>query len=183
MMTEEKKLTDAERLQEIGRGAYASIAAMVAALNCDYDRLEQLRDEREGLHSMVEDAEDHEKGDARAELAQWDEDNGDELEALKSDAGDCADRDDAVIRILDDALSVEVRSGWTPSGDTLTAEEFCILITAGGPAVRILGELDEYGEPRRAWLEVQDWFQPWTRYFNAEQSVLLEYARCFYFGE
>jgi hypothetical protein len=147
-----------DNLKEIGRDAYASIVAMVEALECDYARLEELRD-REELD------------DEREELA--------ELEAA---AGDCADRDDAERRILDDALSVEVRSGWTPCGDTLTAEEFCILIATGGPAVRIRGELDEYLEPRRAWLEVQNWGTPWTQYFGAEQAVLLDYARCFYFG-
>jgi hypothetical protein len=39
------------------------------------------------------------------------------------------------------------------------------------------------GEPHRAWLEVQDWGTPWTRYFDIEQDTLLAYARCFYFGE
>ena len=65
----------------------------------------------------------------------------------------------------------------------MEAAEFCILLTTGGPAVRIRGELDEYNEPRRAWLEVQDWFLPWTEYVCADSDVLLNYARCFYFGE
>ncbi len=147
-----------DNLKEIGRDAYASIVALVEALECDYDRLEELRD-REEL-------------DEREELA--------ELEAA---ADGCADRDDAVIRILDDALSVEVRSGWASPGDTLTAGEFCILISTGGPAVRIRGELDEHLEPRRAWLEVQDWGTPWSQYFDASQETLLTYARCFYYGE
>jgi hypothetical protein len=74
------------------------------------------------------------------------------------------------------------------------AEEFNILLATGGPAVRIVGELDQ-GEPSRAWLEVQDWFTPWTEYVGttsksdpgmlenqASQDVLLTYARQFYFG-
>lgn len=149
-----------DTLKEIGRDAYASIVAMVEALNCDYDRLEELRD--------------------REEL---DDDEREELSELEAAADGCADRDDAVVCILDDALSVEVRSGWTPCGDTLTAEEFCILISTGGPAVRICGELDEHFEPRRAWLEVQDWGTPWSQYFDASQETLLTYARCFYYGE
>ena len=60
--------------------------------------------------------------------------------------------------------------------------EFCILLSTGGPASRIRGELDN-GEPCRAWLEVQDWGTPWTQYFDIEQDTLLAYARCFYFGE
>ncbi len=183
MMTEEKKLTDAERLQEIGRGAYASIAEMVAALNCDYARLEELRDERDALEADADTAEGDDKDEARKALASWQDVDGEDLADLEAAAGDCEDREEAERRIREDALSVEVRSGWTTLGDTLTADEFCILLTTGGPAVRILGELDEYGEPRRAWLEVQDWSQPWTRYYDAEQPVLLDYARCFYFGE
>jgi hypothetical protein len=148
------------QLKEIGRNAYASIVAMVEALECDYARLEELRD--------------------REEL---DDDEREELAELQATAGDCADREDAERRIHDDALSVEVRSGWASPGDTLTAEEFYILIATGGPAVRIRGELDEYCEPIRAWLEVQDWGTPWSQYFDASQEMLLTYARCVYCGE
>ena len=149
-----------ETLKEIGRASYASIAEMVAALNCDYDRLEELKDSEELTEAETEESID-----------------------LEKDAGECRDRDDALQRIHDDALSVEIRSGWTAHGDTLTAEEFCILITTGGPAVRIRGELDESLEPRRAWLETQNWGTPWTQYFDADQETLLDYARCFYFGD
>jgi hypothetical protein len=149
-----------DNLKEIGRNAYASIVALVDALECDYARLEELRD--------------------REEL---DDDEREELAELQATAGDCADREDAERRIYEDALSVEVRSGWTPRGYTLTAEEFCILISTGGPAVRIRGELDEHLVPRRAWLEVQDWGTPWSQYFDASQETLLTYARCFYYGE
>jgi hypothetical protein len=149
-----------DNLKEIGRDAYASIVAMVETLECDYARLEELRDCEE-----LDDAE-------REELA-----------ALELEADGCADRENAEQRIFEDALSVEVRSGWKPRGDTLTAEEFCILISTGGPAVRIRGALDEHFEPRRAWLEVQDWGTPWTQYFDASQETLLTYARCFYYGE
>jgi hypothetical protein len=152
-------MTTCPELKETGRLAYASISEMVAALNCDYDRLEELKDVEELTESESE-----------------------ELIDLEKDAGECADREEAEQRIQEDALSVEVRSGWASVGDDLTAEEFCILITTGGPAVRIRGELDENCEPRRAWLEVQNWGTPWTQYFGAEQAVLLDYARCFYFG-
>ena len=37
-------------IEEIGKPAFESIADMVAALNCDYDRLEELRDEREDFN-------------------------------------------------------------------------------------------------------------------------------------
>lgn len=147
-------------LKEIGKLAYESIAEMVAALDCDYDRLDELKDS-ESL----------------------DEAEKEELAELLDAADDCKNRDEALEVIQEDALSVEVRSGWAPVGDCLQAEEFAILITTGGPAARIRGELDEYRQPARAWLEVQDWGTPWTRYYDASQDVLLTYAQCFYFGE
>lgn len=147
-------------LKEIGKLAYESIAEMVAALDCDYDRLDELKDSE-----SLDDAE-------KEELAE-----------LLDAADDCKNRDEALEVIQQDALSVEVRSGWAPVGDCLQAEEFAILIATGGPAARIRGELDEYRQPARAWLEVQDWGTPWTRYFDASQDVLLAYAQCFYFGE
>lgn len=149
-------------VEEVGAPAYASIVEMVAALECDYDRLEELRDERD------EDAE---------ELDEL------ELAELETAAGECADADEARQRIEKDVLSVEVRSGWTTPGEPMEAEEFCILLTTGGPAVRIRGELDEHNEPYRAWLEVQECGEPWTKYFPANGDTLLTYARCFYFGE
>lgn len=86
--------------------------------------------------------------------------------------------------IEENALSVEVRSGWVSPGSTeMKAEEFNILLCTGGPAVRIRGELDQYGEPDRAWLEMQDWFVPWSQVFDIEQDTLLDYCRVFYFGE
>lgn len=176
-----------DRLKETGRRAYAAIDEMVTALNVAYNRLMKLREERQALLDMIADAEPDEKADARAELAQWDEENGDELEELKADAGDCEDREDAERCIQEDALSIEVRSGWyNPSEsdeDDRKPTEFFILLTIGGPTVRIRGALDEHCEPYRAWLEVQDWFQPWAEYEDADESVLLEYAHCFCFGE
>jgi hypothetical protein len=130
-LTEEMNMTIGEKYAElmtIGEGAYAAIAEMVAALECE---------------------------------------NEDE---------------EARERIEEDALSVEIRSGWQPLGETLEPAEFCITLTTGGPAVRIIGELSD-GEPSRARLEVQDWFTPWTEYRAADSDVLLAYCQCFYFGQ
>jgi len=120
---------------------------------------------------------------SRADNDGMDESDFDDLTDLEDAAGDCESEDDARTRIKKDALFVEVRSGWVTQGEELTAFEFNILITTGGPAVRIRGELNEHNEPHRAWLEVQDWYLPWTEYVGADQGVLLDYARCFYFGE
>lgn len=84
-------------------------------------------------------------------------------------------------------LSVEIREGWLEPGDGASLEptEFRILLSTGGPALRIMGELN-HGEPSRCWLEHQDWGTPWTRYFSrsAERaSALLWFASLFYYGE
>lgn len=95
------------------------------------------------------------------------------------------DAEEAEEYIHEDALSVDVRdSQWKTPGEAEYNNEFQILLCSGGPAVRIMGELDEYQEPRRAWLEFQDWGIPWTEYHgeNASQETLLTYARQFYFG-
>jgi hypothetical protein len=187
-MTADK--TERDWVSEIGKPAYESIAEMVAALECDYDRLEELRDERKDLIAEAEEAKEAEADDqsptraneALAALDAWDTENLTELQELEKAAGECKDADDARERIEEDALSVEVRSGWVCVGEEMTPEDFAILLTTGGPAVRIRGELDEHGEPYRAWLEVQDWGKPWSQYFQAEQDTLLTYARCFCFA-
>jgi len=107
-----------------------------------------------------------------------------------------AERDEEVERAIhEDALSVEVRSGWYTPGDRCDRmankpAEYCILLCTGGPACRIVGQLSEHGEPETATMEVQDWGTPWTPIrpmvgpddYNSE-PVMLAYARCFYFGE
>jgi hypothetical protein len=167
--------------EKIGKPAYEIIAEMVAALRCDYERLQQLRDERDNYEPAPIGV-----GDPAAHTATWAEANhhdAEELADLEAAAGDCSDRDAAEQRIQEGALSVEVRSGWTTPGEEMEAEEFKILLSTGGPAVQIAGDLNDHGEPSRARLEVQDWFKPWTEYVPADQGVLLAYARCFYFGE
>jgi hypothetical protein len=93
-------------------------------------------------------------------------------------ADDCEET--ARDRIEEDALSVRVFGERTAGG--WTADRYELLLTTGGPAVRIVGDLCD-GEPHSARLEVQDWFQPWTEYHDADPAILLEYAACFYFGE
>ncbi len=121
---------------------------------------------------------------------------------------------DAINAIQESVLSVEVRSDWyvpgtagkwrndTPRGQTLDSPaEYRILLTWGGPAAQLTGELSEHGEPETARLEFQDWGTPWTEIsprslaitstspdpsFNAiekARTYLLDFARQFYFGE
>lgn len=182
-MCKDDSTTREERLQDVGRNALASIREMVTALECDYDRLQELRDERDGY--TVDDDEDGELGPDMWGAANPDE--AEELRGLEDEAacGDvdhpCDDQDDARQRIEEDALSVRV-FGERTDGEW-SADRFELLLATGGPAVRIMGELSD-GEPTRAWLEVQDWGTPWTEYYETGVGdVCLAYSRCFYFGE
>lgn len=139
-MTTTQKKTDAERLDQIGRTAYAAILAEVEALSA-----------------------------ARA--------------AHDDDA-----EERATETIREGALSVLVRDGWRDPGprdpnETDGPEEYEVLITTGGPAVRIRGKLGRWCEPETAALEVQDWWLPWTEYREADPAVLLAWVACFCFGD
>lgn len=156
-------------LMKVGKSAADSLRCMVAALECDYDRLEELRLKSKEFEN------EHGYKSANAALAE-----------LELAAGECTSREDAEQRIQEDALIVECRGDWySPAGegDDGVPVEFKILLSTGGPATRIMGELRD-GEPHRAWLEVQDWGTSWTNYHEEGLAdVLLTYSRCFYFGE
>jgi hypothetical protein len=177
--------TKEDNLHSIGKCAMASIREMVDALECDYDRLTDLRDERDSYEPS-----DGEERLTQTECAtnaeQWAFDNSEEAEelaALEADAGECTDREDAEQRIHDDPMSLEYRSGWCASKEEMEPEEFVLLLTTGGPAVRIIGEVSD-GEPDRPRLQTQDWGTSWTDYFGGEDhsddcEALLTYCRCF----
>jgi hypothetical protein len=146
--------------EEQAAAQYSSIVRMLAAIECDYDRLTELRASAEALEDLTD--------EEREELAE-----------LEDAAGECRDEDDARQVIQEDPLEVQVRSDWTNPGETLEAGEFMILLCTGGPAVRIVGELNR-GEPCRAWLEYQDWGTPWTQWFGDSSDTLCEYAANFF---
>lgn len=142
----------------------ARIADMVAALNCDYDRLVELEYDSYELDDE--------------ELA--------ELRELERIANGCESEDEARERIEQDAWAVGVRTDWySPGTANVTPEQFYILLCTEEPAVRIMGELDKFGQPIEAWLEYQDWGTPWTKRVNSQgdMETLITYAECFYFGD
>lgn len=113
-----------------------------------------------------------------------------ELAETLRDAIESNDRDaiEAAERAIDeDPLEIRVRSGWhCPGEQPGKPEEFEILLSTGGPAMRIRGQLDYYGQPETFHVEVQDWFQPWQSFgINADQGDLIRdyYLSQFYFGE
>lgn len=93
--------------------------------------------------------------------------------------------DAAQQRILDDPLSVETRGGWHTLGHRSPDEEFKILLCTGGPAVRLIGELDQYMQPSSVRLEYQDWGTPWTEYPLSEEDekAVLAYCCEFCYGD
>jgi hypothetical protein len=166
---------DEDRAREQAQAQVESICDMVAALECDYDRLTELCDEQASWEHGPED---------------WIEANPDlasELADLQSAAGDCESQEDAGQRIDEDPLSIEVRSDWhAPGADDEGPSEYLILLCTGGPAVRIVGDLGPYCQPSSARVEYQDWFTPWTELVDItseQREALLTYASHFYYGE
>ena len=94
-----------------------------------------------------------------------------------------------------EALSVEFRSGWTSNPEEMKPEEFKILLSWGGPACRIIGNLDQYSQPTDIEIQYQDWGTPWEslqlnpHYAGLNVNItddieaLKWFCSCFYFGE
>ena len=174
--------TEQNWIDEVGKPAYDAIAEMVAALQADRERLEELREERDGYDP--DDYAEFQPGDKQA-VELWAERFPDEAEelteleaAVKLD-GEEVDEETARERIEEDPLSLRIFGERT--GGEWEATSYELLLGTGGPAVRFVGDLDGDGATS-ARLEVQDWFKPWTEY-PADEDVLLTYAGCFYMGE
>jgi hypothetical protein len=125
---------------------------------------------------------------ARDNAQAWSQDIADMVAALAPDAG-C---DDAQEAIQEAPLSVEVRSGWyRPCDASPEPMEYQILLSTGGPELRITGQLGAHGEAGSAHMEYRDWGTPWTRYhpplhselFDSHNADVLTFAQQFYFGE
>ena len=148
-----------------------TIIEMVEAYEMDWERFEEMKEEREhfkeeGLHTELLNLEE-----------EWEE--------LSGIAGDYEDQDSVREAMLDNALSVETRTDWSTNPYDNEPAEFRILLCCGGPSVEIQGELNEYGEPSYAWIQYQDWGTPMTRLDISpnDWDTLLTYCNVFYFGQ
>jgi hypothetical protein len=134
-------------------------------------------------HTEEKQADDRGRSQAQAQL----ESIREMIDALNAaEEVDDSDAIDAARQTIEeDALSVEVRSGWHSPGGESEPEEYRILLCTGGPAVQIIGDLNEHMEPSRARLMYQDWFTPWQELILDEDgyAALRRYAGVFYFGE
>jgi hypothetical protein len=110
----------------------------------------------------------------------WYQDIAQLVAALENDD----ERENAEQQIQEGPLSVMVRDGWhMPGGDTCEGpEEYEILLSTGGPALRLYGKIGDHNEPVTAELQAQDWGTPWTCVPDCDEEVLLAYAQQFYFG-
>ena len=114
----------------------------------------------------------------------------DGAETVKVEGETFTDPDDIRDRATEQALSVEVRSDWHPPGadlESASMSEYRVLLSTGGPALQLTGDLDQWCEPQNALLQYQDWFTPWCDYEPEDledlDDALLWFAGCFYFGE
>lgn len=111
-----------------------------------------------------------------------------EAKAVLKEHGYDGTNHDTVADAIHDAMFEAPLEISRPSEDPEDDETygFCILLTTGGPALRIVGELNQWEEPARCWLEMQDWGTPWTRYYNrsTERATALKwFAGLFYYGQ
>lgn len=83
-------------------------------------------------------------------------------------------------------LEVTIRTDWHAVGaEDSKPTHYQILLSTGGPATRIVGELSQYGEAVTAAIEHQDWFTPWLAFgiTAGVEATLTRFAQQFYFGD
>ncbi len=110
--------TEKNHAEENAKAWASTICSLVAALDCDYGRLEELRDERADISG---DEERMALGEGKEALASWDAENGEELKELTAaatiDGDEMKDAEAVRERIQESPLSVQVRSGWHNPGE------------------------------------------------------------------
>ena len=178
-------MTTENHAEKQARAQAESIATMVAALECDYTRLNELREDLETACFDESQSTDPNPRGWISEVASNAEHTyhttATEFIELETAAGECTSEDEARSRIEEDPLSVEIRSGWANSRAEFEPEEFRIVLCTGGPHVEILGDLDR-GEPSRPRILYRDWGTS-GELFDFDREAVLTYCRVFYFGE
>ena len=108
--------------------------------------------------------------------------------AFYETSGDYENADSMREQIQDSVLSVRIRDEWrSPGDDEHEPAEYEILLSTGGPALRIYGQLEAHCQPGEfPELQWQDWGTPWTRYCDStdeEDEAIRRFVSCFYFGD
>ena len=170
----------------------SEITALLAAEDMDWERWEEAKEEMSNVHSDIEESREeirttvvtdelNKLNEALSALLATEDALRQELAEFDCIRKDYESQDDVATAISEYPLSIEVSSGWTLLSEELVPEKFCILLQTGGPAVRIIGDLDEYREPDRAWLEYQDWGTPWKTFVSSSNAPLY-FVRKFLFA-
>jgi hypothetical protein len=146
----------------------------------------------ESIHALEQDAQRAENGDldkseARAIYARHDR------EGLRFNETEVQEMLEGVAAEM--PLSVLVRGGWHTPGEPRAEQpaEYEILLTTGGPGLRIIGELNQHCEPIDAHMQWQDWGTPWTDLHMGDvpdalgtpsqvDDLVLMFASHFYYG-
>jgi len=105
---------------------------------------------------------------------------------LDYDGSEVNDDDELRERVQEEALSVQVRGPFHDPGAKVEDDEFEILLSTGGPALRIIGDLGRFNQPERPKMEWQDWGTAWTFFYSDledYEDALTWFCSCFYFGE
>lgn len=108
--------------------------------------------------------------------------------SVAAESQDYATMDEHADWALESALDVQVRESWHGIGQAEEPSEFLILLTTGGPACRIWGELNQYAEPGEPdcllRFEHQDWGTDWVPVIltEFERNAVQWFAQRFYFG-
>jgi len=99
--------------------------------------------------------------------------------------GEVLTEEKIITRIQELPLSLEIQSCWHSPGQTAIEGRFQILLCTGGPAVRIIGDLDKYYTPDSARLQMQDWLLDWKDFWlsSYDEEILLDFSRLFSFSE
>jgi len=113
-----------------------------------------------------------------APLVDEDDEDGDSDDEAKQKAREA---------ITESVLSVGVRDTTfrTPGDTTVEPDEFEILLSTGGPALRIVGNLGRFNAPEAIELQKQDWFKPWTAMTlsHEEREAVQLFVEQFYLGD
>jgi len=182
MKTEADKIDHA---RENAAGWAETIAEHVKCMECDRDRLDELREELGVMDAELPNAENADTPEGIAAIEahhEWTRENGEELAELIAASkinGEELDEEEARDLAIESALSVRI-FGERIDGKW-EADRFEILLTWGGPALRIVGELDKHMQARSAQIEYRDWGTPWTRFHAIEHDTLLKWVNCFCF--
>ena len=130
-MNQAHDMTDEHRQ---AKAQYETIESLLAAYNCDYGRLNELQEMQTEYTADT--------------WAKECPDEAQELEKLRTEAGEFDNQDEALKAIHNNALSVEYRSGWESDRSDMTPAEVRVVLCTGGPHVEIVADISQGGVSR-----------------------------------